>query len=92
MRVFVWVHECVSRVYAADTPEQLKRILDAMCTTIQDWDVAREAIDRAYQYSDPERGILYLLRKVEVGSCNEFDYGTGFVSAIGLQPAAAVLK
>lgn len=43
----------MSRVYAADTPEQLKRILDAMCATIQDWDIAREGLDLAYQYSDP---------------------------------------
>lgn len=92
MRVFVWVHERVSRVYAADTPEQLKRILDAMCATIQDRDIARESLDRAYQYSDPERGISYLLQKVVVGSCNEFDYGTGFVSVIGLQSAVVVLK
>ena len=83
MRVFVWVNHCESRVYAADTPEQLKRILDALCATIQDWDTARESLDRAYQYSDPERGISYLLRKLDVGSCDEFDYGTGFVSVIG---------
>ena len=83
MRVFVWVNHCVSRVYAADTPEQLKRILDAMCSVIQDWDIARASLDRAYQYSDPECGILYLLRKLDVGSCDEFDYETGFVSVIG---------
>lgn len=84
MCVFVWINHNVSRVYAADTPEQLKRILDAMCATIQDWDIVREGLDLAYQYSDPERGILYLLRKLVVGSCDEFDYGTGFVSVIGL--------
>ena len=85
MRVFVWVNHGVSRVYAADTPEQLKRILDALCATIQDWDTARESLDRAYQYSDPEYGISYLLRKLDVGSCDEFGYGTGFVSVIGCQ-------
>jgi hypothetical protein len=70
-------------VYAADTPEQLKRILDAMCSVIQDWDIACASLDRAYQYSDPEYGILYLLRELDVGSCDEFDYGTGFVLVIG---------
>lgn len=83
MRVFVWVHHCVSRVYAAETPEQLKTILDALIAVTQDWAVARSSLDRAYQYSDPQRGILYLLRLIEVGSCDEFGYGTGFATVIG---------
>ena len=72
--------------------QRVIRFCLCMCATIQDRDIARESLDRAYQYSDPERGISYLLQKVVVGSCNEFDYGTGFVSVIGLQSAAVVLK
>ena len=64
-------------------PNSSSVFLDAMCATVQDWDIAREGLDRAYQYSDPECGILYLLRKLDVGSCDEFNYGTGFVSVIG---------
>jgi len=78
MRVFVWVYRCVSRVYAADTHEQKMAVLNALIEATQDWTVARSSLDRAYQYSDPERGILYLLRLIEVGSCEEFGYGTGF--------------
>lgn len=26
---------------------------------------------------------MFLLRKLDVGSCDEFDYGTGFVLVIG---------
>lgn len=78
MRVFVWVYHCVSRVYAVDTHEQKMTVLNALIATAQSWAVARSSLDRAYQYSDPERGILYFLRLIEVGSCDEFGYGTGF--------------
>lgn len=85
--VFVWVSYGSHEVYAANTPKEAAAIFCKIAECVKDWgDEYGEFIAELQKKTNPDdypsvvRAINRLLAKINVGSDEMFEYGTGFTS------------
>ena len=92
MWVFVWIKYGASEVYAADTKEQLRYLLDDL-NLVAGYDgiMSAEDFNSKYVSLDVTRKAIgaLLRRRISASDDADFERGTGFTKLENYQPASS---